>query len=531
MPYVTGPLPRPLHFDAEASTRTVAENAHSDAPLRIRIAPEFGARALAAALDLARTTGLDVVLVDDDAADDEADVRVRFGAAPTNVPEASGHHPGAAESDERSALSIRGGVADITAPTSDGAFRGLVTFLQLRATNPGVLADLEIGDGPRYAWRGLSLDVARQFFTVDEVKSVIDLLAWHRMSVLHLHLSDSQAWRLESSAYPALTADDDHYSVAELTDLIDYAHARSITIVPELDMPGHTASALRAYPELRTASNDQHLYLAYLDPDVDAAVMFAKTVIGELAALSPSPYLHIGGDEAFGMPEQAFTRFVTEIAEHVRGLGKHVIGWQETARAAALTPDDIAQFWIAEKDAFDADALKAKAKPEYHAMIDLAAETFAHAPGDIGKAVERGVPIIVSSSSPLYLDRKYAEESIDPAQTSDVARVGFPNYEPEEAAGLNTWHPETHVSERLDDARTAGIEAAMWCESVDSFDDLALMLLPRLAIVAERAWNPTDVAWADTAQRLIANAGVWESLGFSNWYRSSALTPVGEAVR
>jgi len=519
-------LPR-LHRVASTGATT---RLSSDARLPLSAAPEILDRLLAPLSALAAaTTG--IVLVPDDTAP-----RVALELCPPSelagIPTAVGAHPDPdGAPDERYLLTIHDGAARVRASGPAGLFRGVTALLQLCTLDDGITAPaVDAADGPALTWRGLSLDVARHFLRVEEIERVIDLLAWHRLSVLHLHLTDSQAWRLESRRYPLLTAGtEEFYSADDLEHLIAYASARYVSLVPEIDMPGHTASALRAYPDLAAGAHFVHPFLVFLDPGVAAAVEFAETVLDEVAALAPSRYLHIGGDEAFGMPDDAFAAFVTHVVEHVHGLGREVIGWQETTRSAALGTQDIAQFWISPKDSFDADKVKRRVSEDMHDLVDLAAATFAHAPQDAERARAAGVPVIVSSSSPLYLDRPYAEAG-DPAQDERRQRVGFADYDPEPTSDLDDWDPLDSARTGLPGLQVVGAEAAIWSETIDGFDDLAFLLLPRLAIAADRMWGATGGGdWAGTAGRLRAAAPAWERLGLGEWFRSTLVTAPGAA--
>lgn len=444
------------------------------------------------------------------------------------LPAALGQAPCAAGAfDERYELEVDGAGATVRAASAAGAFRGAAVLLQALDASDGIrVPSGRIRDAPLLAWRGLSLDVARHFVDVDDVKRVIDLLAWHRLNVLHLHLTDTQAWRLESERWPLLTATGaPFYSRDEWRELVRFADERFVTIVPELDMPGHVGAALAAYPELAEGAEFAHPRLGYLDPHVPATVRFASDVLDEVTELSTSAFVHLGGDEAFGMPEPAYARFVAEVVEHVHGIPRRVIGWQEATRADALSSTrlagpDLVQLWISAKDAFDAEAVKARTSAEYHALVDQAAKTAALAPQDGPRAVAAGIPLILSPSSPLYLNRGYAEPSADPAQTDAGVRLGFPDYAPENTAALADWDPFAWVAENVPGAAIAGVEAAIWGETVESFDDLALLLLPRLAVVAERAWSPAVSPWESVAARLRCNDEVWARMGFGAWYRS-----------
>ncbi|MGP4022646.1 family 20 glycosylhydrolase [Actinomadura sp. 3N407] len=422
-------------------------------------------------------------------------------------------------------LDVREQGATVTASSPEGLFRGATTFAQLLEpdrTGGGAVPATLIADGPAMAWRGLSLDVVRRFFTVEQVKKVIDVLALYKFNVLHLHLSDSQAWRLEISRWPRLTGDAARpfYTRDDYREIVAYAAARFVTVVPELDMPGHVLAAVRAYPELQGDAEPPHRYLAYLDPRAEVTFRFVQDVLQEVAALTPGPYLHLGGDEAFGMPEELFTAFVVRALEIARGTGKNVVGWQEIARSGALTSADVAQAWIGAGDEFDLEAAREKTPSEYHPLLDIVAETFARSVHDVPAAVASGAPVLASASSVMYLDRQYAEESRLAGQTARRTEVGHDSYEPRTCRELFGWSP-TALTEIPDAARLAGVEAAVWCETVAGFDDLTFLLLPRLAGIAEKAWTPSRTDWDGYRARVAGHGDWWSRLGLDGYYRSA----------
>ncbi|MFI9590346.1 family 20 glycosylhydrolase [Nonomuraea sp. NPDC052265] len=328
----------------------------------------------------------------------------------------------------------------MTAGTAEGLFRGAVTFAQF-GTDGGVVPGGRVTDGPALPWRGLSLDVVRCFFTVEEVRKVVDLLALYKFNVLHLHLTDSQAWRLEITARPRLTEGSEHYTRDDYREIVAYAAARFVTVVPEIDMPGHVLAAVRAYPELGGAQEPAHPLIPFLDPRAETTWTFVAEVLGEVAALTPGPYLHIGGDEAFGMPEEAYAEFVARALEVARATGKQVVGWQEVSRSGALTAHDLAQCWAGEGDAFDAEAARRDAPEKYHPLIDVVARSFERAPYDVPAAVRAGAEVLASPSRVLYLDRRYAEPSVSPEQDDRRERVGFASYRPRTCEEYFDWTP------------------------------------------------------------------------------------------
>ncbi|GIH77785.1 family 20 glycosylhydrolase [Planobispora longispora] len=465
---------------------------------------------------------------------------------------------GSGGSRERYELVVTSGGATVTASSAEGLFRGATTFAQLltgqdagggpggphagdgrtaQDSGPGLTAPaVRVLDGPALRWRGLSLDVVRRFFPVAQVKKVVDLLALYKFNVLHLHLTDSQAWRLEITGRPGLTDPANwpggegsrngdgpqFYTREDYREIVEYAAERFVTVVPEIDMPGHALAAVRAYPELAGADEPPHPLLPFIDPRAGAADGFVADVLRQVADLTPGPFLHIGGDEAFGMPHELYAAFTARALRLARTTGKRVVAWQEAARSGALTPADLAQCWIGSDHSFDAEGARELAPAEYHPIIDMVERSFERAPRDAPEAVAAGAPVLASPSSVLYLDRRYAEDSLLPDQTARRERVGFASYEPRTSRELFAWHPET-LAEVPGDARLAGVEAAIWCETVTDFDDLAFLLLPRLPGIAEKGWTPQVTAWADYRGRVAAHPGWWERLGWGGYYRSAEL--------
>lgn len=499
-----GPAPlRPLRRRGEAS---------GEAPISIRIAGAFTAEVAAAASDL--TTKAFGIGIEIDAA--APDVVAIEGAV--DAPRAAGADPrpgGRAGLDEAHIIRVRDGRLAVTTPSAEGLFRALVTIAGHSAS--GVVPAAEIVDHPDRAWRGLTLDVVRRWFPLDEVRRIIDLLALHKMNVLHLHLTDTQAWRFALPGYPGLHSAE-HYTAADLDALEQYARARFVVIVPEVDVPGHVPESLTALDTV-SAHTGAHPILAYLDAAAPGVSTLIEAAFGELADRFASPFLHFGADEAFGAPDDAFRRTVEAAARSIRSLGRTPTGWQEGIRAGALGPGDLVQLWIAERDRFDPEKMKRITPPEYHAMIDRGAEIFALSADDPARIGAAGVPAIISSSDPLYLDRRPSEPSVLPEQNEAGARLGNDGYDPTPSTSVLDWRPEDQADIRAAGVRVAGIEAALWGETLKSFDDAAQLLLPRLAFIAQQAWAPA--ARDDVIAAAAAHSEVWTRLGFGNHYRSA----------
>ncbi|SNY76169.1 beta-N-acetylhexosaminidase [Enterobacter sp. CC120223-11] len=212
------------------------------------------------------------------------------------------------DSDESYKLVVDETGAKLTANTRFGALHGIETLLQLIQNGPDntSIPYVTIEDSPRFPWRGVLLDSARHFLPIEDIKRQIDGMAAAKLNVLHWHLTDDQGWRFASTKYPKLqqlASDDKFYTPAQMKDIVRYAADRGIRVVPEIDMPGHASAIAVAYPELMSAPGPYEMERHWgvlkpvLDPTKEATYTFADAMIGELAAIFPDAYLHIGGDE------------------------------------------------------------------------------------------------------------------------------------------------------------------------------------------------------------------------------------------
>jgi len=277
---------------------------------------------------------------------------------------------------------------------------------------------------------------------------------------------------------------------------------------------------VRLHPELNTGRNEVGFefppghthHTAWLDPELPATFELIGQVLAGVAELFPGRYLHIGGDEPRGMPGELYRDYIERLRRLVRSLGRRPLGWQETARAG-LGPDDVIQYW------FSGIALPASLPPRVRAQMDA---DLAMSRRDVETAAAASVPVIVSPLSHCYLDVPYAEPSDDPAQAGRQGRVGLRLYGPQTVAGSFGWEPgETLGPGR--DAQVAGVEAAIWAETISGFDDLSFLLLPRLAGVAHRAWSAPQVTdWAGHRDRLARHGRLWTQDGLT-WFRASTV--------
>jgi hexosaminidase len=280
--------------------------------------------------------------------------------------------PAFAGGDEGYALAVTASAVTLTARSAAGLFYGVQTIRQLlpyaaeydalitRTPKRVTVPAMRVMDRPRYEWRGAMLDVSRHFFSVTDVKRFIDLAALYKLNRLHLHLSDDQGWRIEIKSRPRLTeiggrsqvggGGGGFYTQEQYADIVAYAADRFVTIVPEIDMPGHTNAALSAYAELNCSGTAPAAYtgievgFSALCPSRDTTYAFIDDVVREIAALTPGAWFHIGGDEVRTLERDAYAGFVRRVHQIVASHGKTTIGWDEIA-SVGLDRGAVVQHW------------------------------------------------------------------------------------------------------------------------------------------------------------------------------------------
>lgn len=462
-----------------------------------------------------------------------------------NIPKAYGLTVnGSNSADENYALTITPKKIEVRATATEGIFRGISSLKQLIGSNRTAkgenlyLPEVKVTDGPRFAWRGLSFDVSRCFFEPKEVKEVIDMLALYKFNVLHMHLTDNQGWRIEIKKYPKLTEVGSQlpnegkkggfYTQEEFKDLVAYAKAHYITILPEVDLPGHTAAVFAAYPEFVNAvklRTDQHIPgQAFFGLDVDdpKAMQFTEDVLEELIALSPADYIHIGGDEAVGLPHDKFVRYINKVREFTLAHGKKMIGWQETARAD-IQEGDVFQHWIhIRKNKDNALSTKKNISPEQQRIMNIYKEFMKDSPKDPALGISKKAKVILSPSGFVYMDHRYLEPSADSTQNAEQERLGLNAYEKQTIREMYEWNPMTFNPTVEDPTKdVAGIESAIWCETIHNMSDLQFLLLPRLVGVAEKGWSQVEKTnWDEYKVRLGDQAPIWDHINW-NYFKSS----------
>jgi hexosaminidase len=470
------PVPASVRFQKERlavdSNFKVATRGHSDARLQAGIARFM--RRLEGRTVLTLAPGL--------AADDQMTQLIIHAQGPgQNIP--------SVRENESYRLDITRRQALLTAPTVVGALRGLETLLQLLDADrdgyffPGV----QIDDQPRFPWRGLLIDVARHFHTMEVLKRNLDAMAAVKMNVFHWHLTEDQGFRVESKKFPKLHqlgSDGNYYTQEQVKEIIAYARDRGIRVVPEFDIPGHSTSWLVGHPELGSAPGPYTIerrpgiFEPALDPTREEVYRFLETFLGEMAALFPDEYLHIGGDENEGKQWdrnpaiQAYMKqkgikdnhalqayFNTRLLKILQKHGKKMIGWDEILQPGL--PNDVV----------------------IHSWRGTAA---------LAEAAKKGYDGILSNG--YYIDL------IQPASQ---------HYVPDPLPADSTLTPEEakHV---------LGGEATMWAEWVTP-ETIDSRIWPRTAAIAERLWSPRNVTDVNDMYRRLAVISIqFEELGLTH---------------
>ncbi|MFT6319209.1 MAG: hexosaminidase [Granulosicoccus sp.] len=402
-------------------------------------------------------------------------------------------------------LTIKEDFIQLEGNSAAGVFRGVQTLLQLLPasiekgelqTESWEIASGTIYDSPTYEYRGAMIDVSRHFFDVEKVKEYIDHLARYKMNYLHIHLTDDQGWRIEIKKWPNLTkhggstqvggGKGGFYTQEDYKEIVKYAADRFITIVPEIDLPGHTNAALAAYGELNCDGKARDLYtgmevgFSTLCTRNEKTYEFVDDVIKELVAMTPGPYIHIGGDESHSTKKEDYIYFVDRVQDIVAKHGKMMMGWDEVTEID-LKSNSIAQYW-AEKENAQA-------------------------------AVRQNVKVLMSPASKAYLDMKY-----DSTTTLGLNWAGYI-----EVDSGYIWNPATLVK-GVSKENILGVECPLWTETVTNMDELEYLVFPRLLGYAEIGWTKQeDRNWEDYKTRLGNHQARLEALGIN--YYPSKLVP------
>ncbi|MGP4112257.1 beta-N-acetylhexosaminidase [Streptomyces sp. 4N509B] len=388
-----------------------------------------------------------------------------------------------------------------------GVFWGAQTLRQLLGPDafrraplrdgPWRVPPVRIADAPRFSWRGMLLDVARHFMPKDGVLRYVDLLAAHKLNVLHLHLTDDQGWRIEIERYPRLTevgawrarsrvglGDDapfderphgGFYTRDDLREIVTYAAARHVTVVPEIDVPGHSQAAIAAHPEL---GNADVVDTASLDPwdgwginphalnVSDATLAFYENVLTEVLEIFPSPYVHLGGDECvkdqwraspaaqrrigeLGLRDEDELQswFVRHFDRWLAERGRRLVGWDEILEGG-LAPGAVVSSWRG-----------------YAGGV---------------AAARAGHDVVMCPEQHTYLDWRQAGGPDEPTPIAHVRTL----------RDVYRFEPVPDVLSEAEAAHVIGVQANVWTEVMDSARVVDYMAFPRLAAFAEVAWRP-----------------------------------------
>jgi hexosaminidase len=339
------------------------------------------------------------------------------------------------------------------------------------------------------------LDVSRHFFEVPDVLRLVDQLARYKLNHLHLHLTDDQGWRIAIDSWPRLAeiggatevdgGTGGYYTQADYRTIVEYAAARRITVVPEIDLPGHTNAALSAYGELAPDGVAPPPYTGTEVGFSSVAVTSERTydfvddVLGELAALTPGPYLHVGGDEAWTLDPAAYATVMNRVQRIVAARGKTVVGWHQLAPTEHV-PGRVLQYW-------------------------------GTTTGDenVAAAVRHGARVIMSPGNRTYLDMKYTEQT--PLGQDWAGLI--------EVRTAYDWDPGAYLDGVPTEA-VLGVEAPLWTETIRTVAEIEFMTFPRLVAVAELGWSAASTRdWDSFRLRLAAQAPRWGLAGIE-FYRS-----------
>ncbi|ARU52457.1 hypothetical protein CBR64_14335 [Cellulosimicrobium cellulans] len=437
----------------------------------------------------------------------------------------------------------------LASATPAGLYRGTRTLLQLlppEVETPARVDDVAwevpavtITDEPRYAYRGAMLDVARRFAPVEDVQRFVDHLADYRLNVLHLHLSDDQGWRLTVDGLPELaevggrtqegwppgTGGPWFYTPEEYAQIVEYAAERYVTVVPEIDGPGHTLAAQSVLGSLRCDGTPGEPYwgpevnnpmICSSDENMPAVQEYLDTVLAAVVAQNPGPYVHLGGDEAPSPAEGWYENYTAAANQIVAGHGRTVVGWHQWAQGTTLPEGSLIQYWgVGERN---------------RGLIGTARETADVQ--EVRAALAAGADLIMSPADRTYLDMKY--DDLTPYGLEWAARIDLER--------AYSWDPETELTSTLDPerkvdvaGRVAGVEAPLWSDrsypdslthlptSTDEFVDVDVyvdfMTFPRLPALAEVAWTAqADRDVEDFEARIVRQAPRWDAAGIG-WNR------------
>ena len=444
------------------------------------------------------------------------------------------------EGDEAYRLNVTARGVEIIGKTAAGVFQGIQTLrksLPVGALSRIGLPAAQVAASPRFPYRGMHLDCVRHFFTVETVKRFIDIMALHGMNRLHWHLTDDQGWRVEIKKYPRLTevgawrkgtvlghnspVNDGvpyggYYTQDQIKDIVRYAADRYITIIPEIDMPGHMLGALTAYPELGCTGGPYEVWCQWgVTDDIlcvgkDETLQFVKDVLDEVMQLFPSEYIHIGGDESprvrweqCPLCQQRIKNegirakdkqsaeallqgwFTTQVQQYLAGHGRHIIGWDELLGCDVDTTATIMSWTGAEPGA---------------------------------KGARLGHDVIMTPNTPMYFDHYQTRSTWNEPMAFGGCATLKMVYDFEPVAADLPADARHHI---------IGAQANVWTEYITCEPQIQYQILPRMAALAELQWiNPEQKDFIDFKARLSHLVSIYQHYGWT--YRAKSLTAEDE---
>jgi len=394
------------------------------------------------------------------------------------------------EGDEGYTLVITDKAISIVGNSVGGVVNGIASLLQLvraRKTQNGSIAvqGWQITDGPRYRWRGFMLDESRHFMGKQKVLQLLDWMAFYKLNRFHWHLTDEPAWRLEIKRYPKLAllgsvgsytdplAPAAYYTQQDIADVVHYATQRNITVIPEIDMPGHATAANRAYPQYSGGGNDQHPDFTF-DPGNVHTYTYLTNILREVNTLFPSGLIHLGGDEvSFGTDKwlqnegikalmaqyslkdlKAVERYFMErMADSVYSMNAKLLAWDEMAEVNLPKEKTIIFWWRHDK------------------------------PAQLKMALESGYDVVVCPRLPYYFD--FVQDSMH-----RMGRKWGKGYSP--LKDVYSYDVASLVSEKQQ-KQVQGLQANLWTETVANFNRMDYLVFPRIAALAEAAWTKSEL--------------------------------------
>ncbi|MFF2275363.1 beta-N-acetylhexosaminidase [Agromyces sp. NPDC058126] len=459
---------------------------------------------------------------------------VERGAGEASAPSADGDDivlvidDGVAGGEEGYTLeSGRDGVR-IAASAAAGLFRGTQSLRQLlpaeiertEASTPDggwTVPAVSIRDAPRFEYRASLVDVARNFMQVDDLLDHVDRLALLKVNVLHLHLTDDQGWRLQIDSWPELTRigastsvggdGGGFYTKDDYRRIVDYAAERFITVVPEIDLPGHTNAALSSYAELNCDGVAREPYtgtevgfssLCAAPERAEATDRFLADVLGEVAELTPGPWIHVGGDEPLATPHDDFLDLVARITKAGAATGKTVIAYHEMGASSELPPGTIGHYW----DLTASHEVPANRRDE-------PVRPYPESAGQARSFLDQGGRLILAPADVTYLDMMYPDRPQGPLG-GELGTRWAATITLEQAYA---WQPEETI-DGLEESDILGVAASIWTETIETVPDFEFMVFPRIAATAEVAWSPADARdEADFRARLSTLGAHLDALG------------------